>query len=100
MADTQEKPSSGTEQPDNSVEATSSTQDERSHGGCVQVGDAEDKDAKVPNGHSSRCENMIASTTGGQQRSETRRAPDTYPLARWLGEGPREGYWNSQTRGS
>lgn len=43
MADMQEKPSSGTEQPGNSVEATSSTQDERSHGGCVQVGDAEDK---------------------------------------------------------
>lgn len=43
MADTQENPSSGTEQPGNSVEATSSTQDKRSHGGCVQVGDAEDK---------------------------------------------------------
>ena len=43
MADTQEKPLSGTEQPSNSVEATSSTQDKRSYGGCVQVGDAEDK---------------------------------------------------------
>lgn len=43
MADTQEKPSGNTEQPGNSVEATSSTQDKRSHGECVQVGDAEDK---------------------------------------------------------
>lgn len=43
MNDTQEKPSSGTEQPGNSVEATSSTQDKCSHGECVQVGDTEDK---------------------------------------------------------
>lgn len=99
MDDTQAKPSSGTEQPGNSAEATSCTQDKCSHDECVQVGDPEDKDAKVPNGHSPSCKNVTASTTGGQQRSETHRAPDTYSLARWLGEGPGEGYWNSQTRG-
>lgn len=43
---------------------------------------------------------MAVSTTGGQNRPEVCTDTVSYSLGRWLGEGPGEGYWNSQTRGS
>ena len=58
------------------------------------------QDAKVPSGHSLRRENMATSSTDGQQRPEAYRVLVSYPLARWLSEGPGEGYWHSQSRGN
>ena len=58
------------------------------------------QDVKVPNEQTQYRENMATSMPGEQQRSEASRAPLSYLMVRWLGEGPKEEYWNTNSRNS
>lgn len=55
---------------------------------------------KAQNKHTPCRENGTISTPDGQERSEVSRAPLSYSMERWLGEGSKEGHWNSHSCGS
>lgn len=100
MADTQSNTQKGTEQLGSGVGTIRNANGGCARARCAQAGGVEDKGVKVPNEQIQYRENMATPMPGGQQRSEASRAPLSYLMVRWLGEGPKEEYWNTNSRNS
>lgn len=97
MADTQSNTQKGAEQTGSSVGTTHNANGGCARARCGQAGGVGDKDVKVPNEQTQYRENMATPMPGGQQRSEASKAPPSYSMVRWLGEGPKEEYWNTNS---
>ena len=123
MADVKNNSLNEAKQPSSGVDASPNTQGKCAHGGCAHGGcarleDVQDKvnliqrikvvtlihffvqGVKARNKHILYRENGTMSTPYGQERSEVSKAPPSYSMGRWLGEGPKEGHWNSHSCGS
>lgn len=110
MADVKNNNLNKAEQPGSVVDVSSNTQGKRAHGGCAHGGrahggrarleDVQDKGVKAQNEHTPCRENGTIPTSDGQKRSEVSRTSLSYSMGRWLGEGLKEGHWNSHSCGN